>query len=89
MKTLDNGAFVKEYDEEVEQAVQMAVTSVASEDPRYIERVPPPLSEEFPGGTRVFFLGEGAYGTIAQVSGVTDTALSVTLAVSVSCTCGS
>lgn len=85
MKPLDNGAFVKEYetqDKETEQAVQMTVTSVASEDPRYIEGVPPPLSEEFPVGTKVFFLGEHAYGTAAQVSGTTDAALSVILAVS-------
>ena len=85
MKPLDNGAFVKEYearDRETEHAAQMTVTSVAFEDPRYVERVPPPLSEEFPVGTKVFFLGEHAYGTAAQISGVTDTALSVILAVS-------
>jgi len=85
MKPLDNGAFVKEYQtqgEETEQAVQMTVTSVTSEDPRYVERVPPPLSEEFPVGTKVFFLGEHAYGTAAQISGATDTAVSVILAVS-------
>jgi 5'-3' exonuclease len=78
MKPLDNGAFVKEYeaqDKETEHAVQMTVTS-------YVERVPPPLSEEFPVGTKIFFLGEHAYGTAAQISGVTDTALSVILAVS-------
>jgi len=85
MKPLDSGAFVKEYQtqgEETEQAVQMAVTNVTSEDPRYVERVPPPLSEEFPVGTKVFFLGEHAYGTAAQISGATDTAVSVILAVS-------
>ena len=85
MKPLDNGAFVKEYetqDKETEQAVQMTVGSVTSEDPRYIERVPPPLSEEFPVGAKVFFLGEHAYGTAAQISGATDVALSVILAVS-------
>jgi 5'-3' exoribonuclease 1 len=84
MKPLDSGAFVKEYetqDKETEQAVQMAVTTVASEDPRYVERVPPPLSEEFPVGTKVFFLGEHAYGTAAQISGATDVSLSVILAV--------
>lgn len=85
MKPLDSGAFVKEYetqDKEMEQAAQMTVTSVASEDPRYVERVPPPLCEEFPAGTKVFFLGEHAYGTAAQISGATDTTLSVILAVS-------
>lgn len=85
MKPLDSGAFVKEYetqDKEIEQAVQMTVTSVTSEDPRYIEKASPPLSEEFPAGTKVFFLGEHAYGTAAQISGATDTTLSVILAVS-------
>ena len=86
MKPLDSGAFVKEYetqDKEMEQAVQLTVTSVSSEDPRYIERVPPSLREEFPIGTKVFFLGEHAYGTAAQISGATDTSLSVILAVGV------
>lgn len=81
---MDDGAFIKEYEtqrKETEQAVQLAVTSVASEDPRYVERVPPPLSEEFPIGAKVFFLGEHAYGTAAQVSGATETSLSVILAV--------
>ena len=85
MRPLDNGAFVKEYeaqDKETEQAAQMTVTNVTSEDPRYIERLPPPLSEEFPVGTKVFFLGEHAYGTAAQISGATEAALSVILAVS-------
>lgn len=85
MKPLDDGAFVKEYeaqDKETEQAVQMTITSVTSEDPRYIEKVPPPLSEDFPVGTKVFFLGEHAYGTAAQISGATDVTLSVILAVS-------
>jgi len=85
MRPLDDGAFVKEYeaqDKETEQAAQMTITSVTSEDPRYIERVPPPLSEEFPVGTKVFFLGEHAYGTAAQISGTTDATLSVVLAVS-------
>jgi hypothetical protein len=92
MKPLENGAFVKEYEtqgKEMEQAVQMAVTSIASEDPRYVERVPPPLSDDFPIGTKVFFLGEHAYGTAAQISGATNTSLSVILAVSGSYTYGS
>ena len=85
MKPLDSGAFVKEYEtqtKEMEQAVQMTITSVTSEDPRYVERMPPPLREEFPVGTKVFFLGEHAYGTAAQISGATDVGLSIILAVS-------
>lgn len=81
---LESGAFVKDYEDankEVEQAVQMSVPEVVSEDPRFMERAPPPLSEEFPDGSRIFFLGEHAYGVAAQVSGTTEDSLSVVLAV--------
>ncbi|KAF9562573.1 hypothetical protein CPC08DRAFT_633933 [Agrocybe pediades] len=83
LKRLENGAFVKDYegpDKETEQAVQMCLSSVASEDPRFLEREAPPLSEEFPEGSKIFFLGEHAYGVAAQVSATTNTALSVILA---------
>lgn len=82
MKTLDSGALVKEYEtpeKEMEQAVQMIVTSVTSEDPRYVERMSLPLSEEFPIGTNLFFLGDKAYGAFARISGTTDTSLSIIL----------
>ena len=77
---------MKDYegsDRETEQAVQMALSEVACEDPRYLEKDAPPLSEEFPEGSRIFFLGEHAYGVAAQVSSTTETALSVILAVSI------
>jgi hypothetical protein len=48
MKLLESGAFVKDYegpDKEIEQAVQMAISQLASEDPRFLEKDPPPLSE--------------------------------------------
>ena len=61
----------------------MAVTEVSSEDPRYIEKEAPPLSEEFPEGSKVFFLGEHAYGVAAQISETTKDRLSIVLAVSV------
>ncbi|KIY53825.1 hypothetical protein FISHEDRAFT_32603 [Fistulina hepatica ATCC 64428] len=83
LKRLDNGALVKEYvgpSKETECAVQMAVSKVYSEDPRYLERGAPPLSEEFPDGSKIFFLGEHAYGVAAQVSATTDTTLSVMIA---------
>lgn len=85
MKPLDTGALVKEYetqDKETEQAVQVVITSVASEDPRYLEKASLPLSEEYPVGTKVFFLAEQGYGNLAQVSAATNTALSVILTVS-------
>ncbi|KIM73715.1 hypothetical protein PILCRDRAFT_80815 [Piloderma croceum F 1598] len=83
LKRLDTGAFVKDYesaDKEIEQAVQMTLSEVASEDPRFAEKDAPPLSEEFPEGSKIFFLGEHAYGVAAQVSGTTESALSVILA---------
>lgn len=84
MKREESGAFVKDYegaDKEVEQAVQMTISEVACEDPRFLERDPPPIAEEFPEGSKVFFLGEHAYGVAAQVSGTGDNSLSVILAV--------
>ena len=85
LKRLETGAFVKDYEganKEMEQAVQLAVPEVVSEDPRFAEKEPPPLSEEFPEGSKVFFLGEHAYGVAAQVHGTTTDSLSVVLAVS-------
>ncbi len=60
----------------------MAVSAVNSEDPRFLEKEAPPLSEEFPEGSKVFFMGEHAYGVAAQVSATTEDSLSVVLAVS-------
>lgn len=88
LKRLETGAFVKDYedvDREMEHAVQMTLSEVASEDPRFMERDAPPLSGEFPAGSKIFFLGEHAYGVAAQVSATTETTLSVILAVSVVC----
>ena len=71
LKRLESGAFVKDYEgsvKEMEQAVQMCLPESASEDPRSLEREAPKLSEEFPDGSKVFFLGEHADGIAAQVS---------------------
>jgi 5'-3' exoribonuclease 1 len=84
LKRLETGALVKAYedqDKEVEHAVQMCLSEVSPEDPRYVERAAPPLSEEFPEGSKIFFLGEHAYGVAAQVSATTEKSLSVILAV--------
>lgn len=83
LKRLESGAFVKDYegpDKELEQAVQMCLSEVASEDPRFLEREAPKLSDEFPEGSKIFFLGEHAYGVAAQVSATMETTLSVILA---------
>lgn len=81
---------MKDYEgqgKEIEQAVQMCLSEVTSEDPRFREREPPQLSEEFPEGSKIFFLGEHAYGVAAQISATrevdgADPSLSVILAVS-------
>lgn len=85
LKRLDTGAFVKEYEgqsKEFEQALQMVLPEVISEDPRFVEKDPPPLSEEFPVDSKVFFLGDHAYGVAAQITETKETTLSVMLAVS-------
>lgn len=84
LKRLDTGALVKDYegkDKEVEQAVQLGLQDVVSEDPRFLEKDAPPLNVEFPEGSRIIFLGEHGYGVAAQVSATNETSLSVTLAV--------
>ncbi|KAK7466207.1 exonuclease II Exo2 [Stygiomarasmius scandens] len=83
LKRLETGAFIKDYEDankEIEQALQMIVEEVHAEDPRYIEKPAAPLSEEFPSGSNIFFLGEHAYGVAAQVSETTENTLSVILA---------
>ena len=62
----------------------MTLSEVASEDARFAEKYAPPLSDELPEDRKIFFLGEHAYGVAAQVSGTTDSTLSVILAVCVS-----
>ena len=84
LKRLDNGALVKDYEgpeKETETAVQLSLLEVSLEDPRYQEQIPPSISEEFPEGTKAFFLGEHAYGTAAQVFNTTPTSMAVVLAV--------
>ncbi|KAF8896029.1 exonuclease II [Infundibulicybe gibba] len=83
LKRLETGAFVKDYDgpdKEIEHALQMCLSEIVSEDPRFLEREAPPLAEEFPEGSKIFFLGEHAYGVAAQVSTTNDATLSVILA---------
>lgn len=59
----------------------MALPDVFCEDPRYLERDAPPLREEFPPGTKVFFLGKIPYGAAAQITAAEDTTLSIVIAV--------
>ncbi|KAK7750233.1 exonuclease II Exo2 [Diatrype stigma] len=72
----DEGAFIKQYGlipgMETDYAAQAIVDEVVSEDERFIERAAIPLEEEFPVGSRAFFLGDYAYGRPIQVEGHHD-----------------
>lgn len=72
----DEGAFIKQYGPipgmETDYAAQVIVDEVVSEDERFIERAAIPLEEEFPVGSRAFFLGDYAYGRPVQVEGHGD-----------------
>ena len=76
LKKTDEGAAVKEYAQvpgiEVDYACQAVVEDVAHEDQRFIEKAALPVSEEYPVGSRAFFLGEFAYGRPLEVVGHTD-----------------
>ena len=73
MKRLDNGALVKDFgpmSDRKEYPVQIVVERVKVPDPRFIERGPPPLQDEFPVGTKGFYLGDGPlYGSLVEVTG--------------------
>ncbi|KEP50583.1 putative exonuclease Kem1 [Rhizoctonia solani 123E] len=75
LKRQEDGALVKDYagpESETEQAIQMSLMQVRSEDPRYVEQPAAPLEQEYPIGTNVFFLGEHTYGTPALIKAVAD-----------------
>jgi len=71
LKKTDDGATIKEYAQiegiETDHASQMVVVEVANEDPRFLEHAALPVEEEFPVGSRAFFLGEFNYGRPLEV----------------------
>ena len=71
LKKTDEGATIKEYAHipgiEVDYASQMVVDEVVSEDQRFLEKAAIPIEEEFPEGTRAFFLGEFNYGRPLEI----------------------
>jgi 5'-3' exoribonuclease 1 len=66
MKKTDEGATIKEYalvpGMETNYASQIIVDEVISQDERFLEKAAVPIEEEFPVGSRAFFLGEFNYG---------------------------
>ncbi|KAK9767450.1 exonuclease II Exo2 [Basidiobolus ranarum] len=76
----EDGALVKEYanpGEEKEFPLQTMVDKVELEDPRFLERPPISISEEFPVGTPVFFLGKLYYGSPAVIFENSPTSVSI------------
>lgn len=75
LKKTDDGATVKEYAHiegiEKDYASQTVVEEVVSEDPRFLEKPALSIEEEFPIGSRAFFLGDFNYGRPLQVVGHT------------------
>jgi hypothetical protein len=71
LRKTDEGATIKEYavipGMETEYASQIVVDEVISEDPRFLEKAAVPIEEEFPPGSRAFFLGEFNYGRPLEV----------------------
>lgn len=71
LKRTDEGAMIKEYAViagiETDYAAQTIVDDVVSEDTRFLEKAAVPIGEEFPEGTRAFFLGEFNYGRPLEV----------------------
>lgn len=73
LRKTELGATVKEYAPipgmEPDYATQTIVDRVVSEDQRFLEKEAVPIAEEFPPGTRAFFLGDMAYGRPLEVQG--------------------
>lgn len=73
LKKTDEGATIKYYGDipgvSTEYASHMVVHAVESEDTRFVERSALPIQEEFPLGSRAFFLGDFNYGRPLTVSG--------------------
>lgn len=72
----DDGATVKEFadipGQETDYALQLVVDRVISEDVRFLEREALSIEEEFPEGSKAFFLGEFNYGAPVQVTSHED-----------------
>ncbi|KAI9841257.1 MAG: hypothetical protein M1838_003656 [Thelocarpon superellum] len=71
LRKTDDGATVKEYATipglETDYASQVVVDDVISEDQRFLEKAAVRIEEEFPEGTRAFFLGEFNYGRPLEI----------------------
>ncbi|WAR56001.1 hypothetical protein PtB15_6B745 [Puccinia triticina] len=70
LQRMEDGALVKEYEaRDCDYALQTVVLKVSSVDPRFMEQSAKSITEEFPEGSKVFFLGALLYGAPGQVVG--------------------
>lgn len=71
LKKTDDGATIKEYanlpGQETDYATQTIVDEVVSVDHRFLEKSAIPFAEDYPEGSRAFFLGDYAYGRPLEV----------------------
>lgn len=85
LKKTDDGATVKEYANipgiETEFASQIIVDEVINEDPRFLEQAALSVEEEFPIGTRAFFLDEPNYGRPLEIISHQDNCANIWLSV--------
>ncbi|KAJ4346863.1 exonuclease II Exo2 [Didymosphaeria variabile] len=84
LRKTDEGHTVKEYGPiqglQVEYATQTIVDDVVSPDQRFLEKEALPLDEEFPEGSRAFYLGDYAYGRPLQIVGHADNKTTIMVA---------
>jgi len=85
LRKMDDGSTVKEYAEipgmDQEYATQTIVDYVSSPDARFLERAALSVEEEYPEGSRAFFLGDLAYGRPLEVLGHKDGKIDIWLGV--------
>jgi 5'-3' exoribonuclease 1 len=73
-----SGKLVKVFSDKIECfPIQLIVPKIENLDPRFEEKEPVPLSEEYPKGTPIIFLGKAAYGTPAVVVGTDKNTLAI------------
>lgn len=81
LQRMEDGSFLKEYEDdakkEIEQAIQVSVPHVVNEDGRFAERPPLTLPLEFPEKSKVFYLGEHAYGSPATIYAVSSKQIAI------------
>lgn len=74
----NNGKLIKVFSDKIECfPIQLVVSSIENADARFEEKDPVPLSEEYPSGTPIIFLGKTAYGTPAVVIGTEGNTLAI------------